>query len=820
MKQVYTDRRASFCIVFLVCVLAMLLSTSLCMAENIEMTVYAQGYTPEVVNGEGFEPLHQFTYIAHKWEKLHPGVTIKFIKNPTGDYRTWMLAQLKGNLAPDIIWAHASWANDDAKYGWFQCLDKYLAGPNKYIPGNKVWYNTLYTSQTDALRAPNGSLYVLPVDLVETGIYYNKDIFNKLGLKPPKTWVQLLDVCKKIKAAGYVPVLFNGDQMRFDWIRTCLEDQLFGDLIPKMDVRKRLFNSFPVDTQEFVRAYKKGIWTIRDPRYAEQMMLIKEWSKYWNKDWTTSSGRRAFVIGRAAMFWDGSWATPTLLRDKLRKFEFGVFPVPRLTKETSKYAGDIPAHSLGGAFGIQYGITSSAIRTKKVDLAVDFLQFVTAPENLGPLVSEAKICLPNSPSVPSNPVLAPFKESLKSGTFKFGGENCTRQYGEESYRVYQSYLGGEYTLKQAIDHLDRFLKPAVDQLIGENPQWNFDKNWEILPDKSASEIKKINSSPAFVKFIPFTLIGIVLLVWLWYVIAHRKRLWHQIVAKKFIYPFVIPTIVLLLAFNYYPVFSAFYHSLFNWEGGGNAIWVGFANFRELAGDAIFRESAVNAFKLLVFGIIVSITVPLAAAELLFHLKSERAQYIYRVLFVIPMVVPGIVVMLIWGFFYDYDLGAINQALRAMHLGQYAQVWLGNPKVALYSLMFMGFPWVGGFSLLIYYAGLQSIPKDVLDSCLIDGASGLRRIWAVDIPLVMAQMKLLIVLGFIGGIQGFQTQLLLTRGGPGYSTMVPGLHLYNNAVSYDRMGYACAMGVVLFLVILALTYINMKYVKSSTEHEAK
>jgi raffinose/stachyose/melibiose transport system permease protein len=132
------------------------------------------------------------------------------------------------------------------------------------------------------------------------------------------------------------------------------------------------------------------------------------------------------------------------------------------------------------------------------------------------------------------------------------------------------------------------------------------------------------------------------------------------------------------------------------------------------------------------------------------------------------------------------------------------------------LMFMGFPWVGGFGLLIYYAGLQNISSDVFDSARIDGATGWTRFRFVDLPLLLGQIKLLVVLGFIGGLQGFQTQLLLTNGGPGYSTMVPGMHLYQNAITFDRMGYACAIGVALFVVILAITYINMKYIRSSAE----
>jgi ABC-type sugar transport system permease subunit len=184
-----------------------------------------------------------------------------------------------------------------------------------------------------------------------------------------------------------------------------------------------------------------------------------------------------------------------------------------------------------------------------------------------------------------------------------------------------------------------------------------------------------------------------------------------------------------------------------------------------------------------------------------------------------MVVPGVVLTLIWGFFYDTNLGLLNQLLEALGLGRWRQAWLGDAGLSLYALMFMGFPWVGGFPLLIYYAGLQSIPTDVFDSARIDGAAGLSRFRHIDLPLLMGQVKLLLVLGFIGGLQGFQTQLLLTNGGPAYTTMVPGLHMYQNAITFDRMGYACAMGVVLFLVILGITYLNLKYLRSSQEFEA-
>lgn len=801
--------------------LSAFLLQSACLAKEVVITFFAQNYTPDIVSGDNQKPLHQFARIAKEWEKLHPGVKIKFIRQPVGDYRTWMITQLKGGMAPDIMWAQGDWCNEDAKYGFFAQLDPYLNKPNRYIPGNKRWLDIFYQGATNTKRASNGTLYALPIDQVETGIFYNKDIFKKAGVKPPKTWAQMMEVCKKLKKAGYIPMQCDAQtEGELGWAKIILADQLWNDKIPLMDVRKQSAGGFPgVDPQEFVRAYKKGIWSVHNPRYKEQLRILKEWAPYWNKDFLATTGDRLFRTGKAAMQWNGGWYMPRIEHDPLRTFDYGVFPIPKLTKETSPYASNIPTRGVGGATSIQYAITNSAMHSGKVELAVDFLEYATAPRNLGPLVAEAEMFVPNCPGVKGSPILAPFTQTLEAGHVLFGGEPAMKMYGDQAYRVLQGYLGGQYTLDQTVDHLDFFLKPDIDQLIKDNPQWNFDKDWNILPDKTKDQIAKEQADPPFVKFIPWSVLGMVVAIISSVIIINRKEMWQQFKKKKGIYPFIIPSMLLLAVFNYYPIFSAFYHSLFDWQGGGQSLWVGLANFKELSHDVILREASVNALKLLGFGILVTLTVPLTAAELIFHLKSQRAQYIYRVLFVIPMVVPGIVMLLIWGFIYDYNQGIITQLMHAMNLDRFIQVWLGDPKFALYALMFMGFPWIGGFSMLIYYAGLQNISQDVLDSCKIDGASGLKRIRHIDVPLIMGQIKLLVVLGFIGGLQGFQTQLILTQGGPGYSTMVPGMHLFQNAISYDRMGYACAIGVVIFVVILGLTYINMKYLKSSTEYEA-
>ncbi|MEZ4683917.1 MAG: sugar ABC transporter permease [Caldilineaceae bacterium] len=139
--------------------------------------------------------------------------------------------------------------------------------------------------------------------------------------------------------------------------------------------------------------------------------------------------------------------------------------------------------------------------------------------------------------------------------------------------------------------------------------------------------------------------------------------------------------------------------------------------------------------------------------------------------------------------------------------------MGSPKTALYAVTFMGFPWVSGVTVLIYLAGLQGISREVIDSAQVDGCTGLRRILAIDLPLILGQIKLIVVLSVIGGLQGWVGIFVMTNGGPGTASMVPGLWMYNNAFLWNQMGYASAIGMFLFLLIFGVTLFNMKFVKS-------
>lgn len=283
------------------------------------------------------------------------------------------------------------------------------------------------------------------------------------------------------------------------------------------------------------------------------------------------------------------------------------------------------------------------------------------------------------------------------------------------------------------------------------------------------------------------------------------------------YFLLIPTFALLLTFNYYPALRGVFYSFQEVRTRGEMRFVGLKNFEKIFQDYILLKSALNLLILLIGNLLKSLILPLFIAVLISRLFSSKIRYLFQSLFLFPIVVPGMVGILLWkGFIFDAQIGLLNNFLDIVGLGRFRHAWLGEHETALASIIFTGFPWVGGIGFLIFLAGLLGISKSVLESALIDGAGALKKFWSIELPLIMGQIKLVVILTFIGSIQDFGGILVMTGGGPGAATHVPALHMYYMAFRFDQFGYGAAIGVVLFILILALTVLNMKLIRSRME----
>ena len=285
--------------------------------------------------------------------------------------------------------------------------------------------------------------------------------------------------------------------------------------------------------------------------------------------------------------------------------------------------------------------------------------------------------------------------------------------------------------------------------------------------------------------------------------------------------FCVPSLLFLALFYYYPVFLALRYSLYLWDGV-NETFTGLSNFALMFRDEWLVDSLGNMVILILVRLAVALTAPLMMAILVSRVRQGRMRYWYRIAFVVPMVVTHVVVIIIWQFIYDYNTGLLNMLVKALGLGVLSRNWLGDPGLALYAIGLIGFPWITSFNyglyFLMYSAGMDNIPNEYHEAAIVDGASSFTRLFRIDLPMLRGQIKMVTVLLTINSIQYFVPILIMTKGGPGTVTMVPGLVMYYNGFQFGKLGYASTIGVFLFTVIFVISYINMRFLKSSIQAE--
>jgi ABC-type sugar transport system permease subunit len=291
--------------------------------------------------------------------------------------------------------------------------------------------------------------------------------------------------------------------------------------------------------------------------------------------------------------------------------------------------------------------------------------------------------------------------------------------------------------------------------------------------------------------------------------ANVRRSWQA-------YALLLPIFALLIVFVYYPPILGLIRAFYDWRPLKDPVFVGLANFRQYLAFPESGREITNVIRFFYWGLLTGVVAPFIMAELIFSVRSMTSKELYRWMVVIPMLVPATVFTLMWRHIYDPGLGPINSLLDSIGLHALSRNWLGDPATALVSIVFVGFPWVATAATLIYMGGLAQISESVFDACLLDGCVGVRRVLTIDLPLVLGQVRMLTILAGINALTSFNAVLILTNGGPGYSTSVPGLRMYERAFSTSQFGYASAIGLILFVMAMLLTLIVNKTIRPLNE----
>lgn len=274
--------------------------------------------------------------------------------------------------------------------------------------------------------------------------------------------------------------------------------------------------------------------------------------------------------------------------------------------------------------------------------------------------------------------------------------------------------------------------------------------------------------------------------------------------------FTIPAIILVTGMIYIPFIMSGYYSLTKWNGiAKEPVFIGFDNFIKLFSEPnSFTKSLIFTGKYTVLFMILVNVLALALAVVL--VKKLKTANLLRGVFFVPYIMSMTIVGFIWKFIFSQGFENIYErtGLEILNLS-----WLGNPSLAFYSVVFVGVWQSVGFYVVLYIAGLQAIPKDVLEAATVDGANGRAKFFRIVLPLLGPSMTTCVFMSLINALKVFDTILALTKGGPGGSTYSVTLDIYREAFQNNNYGLGSAKSLIFFIIILILTQIVLKAFKS-------
>jgi multiple sugar transport system permease protein/raffinose/stachyose/melibiose transport system permease protein len=280
--------------------------------------------------------------------------------------------------------------------------------------------------------------------------------------------------------------------------------------------------------------------------------------------------------------------------------------------------------------------------------------------------------------------------------------------------------------------------------------------------------------------------------------------------NRFVLMVLTPIIVLFMTFMILPIGGAFVISLFDYNPvRSQNPFIGFANFTKLLNDRIFVKSLTNTLTFVFVTVALNIAITLTLAFLITMLRSNKLRSLFRVLFFMPCIAPLVASATVWRGLYAVDYGLINNILRGVfHVP--AINWIGTPAFVLPAIVIFTLWADMGYNIILFSAGMDGIPTDFYEAAELDGAGHIKRFFTITLPLMGRTFSFVLAMTLISHFQMFaQFQVLATKGGPNQSANVLTYYIYKTAFQSRDMGYASAISVVLFLLIMVFTAIQQR-----------
>ncbi|MBA3709849.1 MAG: extracellular solute-binding protein [Planctomycetes bacterium] len=780
--------------------------------------------------------------VIHHFEELNPSYRVimgtAVARDLTGDAQR-LLSAIAGGVPPDLVWFDRFAVGEWAGKGALEDLTPWFERQSPEDP-NRIELKDYYPFAVDeGSYAKPGSgepkrMFALPMSWDIRVLYSNADLLRQEGLvdehgepQPPRTWEELRDYTKRLtrfkiaddpasglERCGFAPNYGNSWLYMYAW-------QAGGELLSPDRTRVTL------DSPPVVRALRYMTDVYDDIGGIAKVEAFQSGLQ--------GDALDPFLRGQIAMKIDGNWCLDNLMAWR-PDMDFIVSPAPIPADELAK--GRTPITWAGG-----WALVVPATSRHK-DGAFKLMQFLNTWDSVDRLArstqerqeSEGKMYLPYGHpnrvfyqrlverTINANPKLPKRLKEAIAVLQKLLPDALVRPVSpvgqllwNQHRRAYESAVhhgfaaaakdsGGDEiamaltSAQKDVQHqLDRVLAPPPPTLVDWRP-------WLWLY--------------ALLLCVPF-LIG-----WLAYR-RHRRRFGWRAREVGAAMLFASPWMIGFAVFVGGPILFSILISFAQYDVLTPARWVGAANYRAVAEDDIGHVSLANTAYMLMR---IPMTMVVSLAIALLVNRSMRGIGTYRTLFYLPAVMPMVATSLLWMMLLNGSNGAINQflswlfatppahALEALcgwisgHSVHFSPPgWLTDKAWAKPSLILMSL-WSAGGGMIIWLAGLQAIPQQLYEAASIDGASAWQRFRHITVPMLSPYILFNLIVGVIGTLQIFSEAYIMTAGGPDDATLFYAYHLFNQAFQYFRMGYASALAWILFVVVLALTLVQLWFSK--------
>lgn len=287
------------------------------------------------------------------------------------------------------------------------------------------------------------------------------------------------------------------------------------------------------------------------------------------------------------------------------------------------------------------------------------------------------------------------------------------------------------------------------------------------------------------------------------------------VNRKIYWFLLFPSFLFYTLFSTVPMLMAFGISLTDWNGisAHTLKWIGLENYIELFSDPFFWTSLKNNILIVGGSVLIQCTLALLLAVILD--SGLRGAEIFRTVFFMPTVLSFIVVGLIFSLLLSPTVGVINPLLIKLGLGAWQHQWLGDKHTALYTVMIVNIWKEFGFSIFLFLAGLQTIPKELYEAAWVDGAGPWRNLWYITLPLLREITIVVVILAVNQAFLVFDLIYVMTSGGPYHASEVLASYMYSRAFTSGRMGYGTAIAEILFVIVFVVTLIQLRVTRAGT-----